>query len=431
MAKVGTVQSGYVGKLNGQVYYKGADGNTVVRANTTPKNPKTLAQRVQRVIAKSVNAHYKLMKTIVDHSFEGRSMGFESMNRFKQANMKKLRARAYEIQQAGESLYNFYNFMPLGSEKFMPAAVIVSEGQLDEVKPSIVETDSVYYGKLTAAANTYQGIINAVGGARGDQMTLLTVEKLDGEYKCHHLRIILDPRNEDGSSASLSTEFITDGAINKPSYRNDGNFNALSFDGGMKFKLSAGSVCGVAIIMSRRSGQDWLRSNAKIVLSEAAIGSDLTSLMDAATAEGTTVLDLESELYLNNAGTGGAQGTAGESESGSVASAATINTSATFNGVSQSISGGSVAVTAPLTSIVITGTNLQLASLKLTKSGTTDAVTPVLSEGNTVATFSEIGGLAGETWNVTRVPTGGYTDETLVVVSVESGGPSGVVDPEG
>ena len=67
MAKVGNPQSGNVGKLDGQVYYKGADGKTVVRKITVPKNPKTLAQRVQRVIAKTVTENYKVMKAICDH----------------------------------------------------------------------------------------------------------------------------------------------------------------------------------------------------------------------------------------------------------------------------------------------------------------------------------------------------------------------------
>ena len=90
-----------------------------------------------------------------------------------------------------------------------------------------------------------------------------------------------------------------------------GAFASLAVSGSnLQFKLTSGNVAAVAVIMSRRAGSDWLRSNAKFVISEAAMGSDCCSLMDAAATDGTKTLDLENELFLNNAGTGGSQGTA-------------------------------------------------------------------------------------------------------------------------
>ena len=143
------------------------------------------------------------MKQIADHSFEGRSLGFQCMNRFKQANLKGLRSRASELQDAGASLYEFYNFMPLGTEKFLPAAVIIAEGQLTEVKPTIVQNGTDYLGQLNIGGNTYGDVIRALGATRGDQMTLCTVEKdSEGEYKFYFVRVILDPRNQDGSGAA-------------------------------------------------------------------------------------------------------------------------------------------------------------------------------------------------------------------------------------
>lgn len=127
MAKVGNLQSGYQGKLDGQVFYKGADGKTVVRKITTPKNPKTLAQRVQRVITKTVGDNYKVMKAICDHAFEGKSMGYECANRFRSLNAIRMRERAAYLQEQGVSLYEYFNFQPIGATQFRPAAVFVSE----------------------------------------------------------------------------------------------------------------------------------------------------------------------------------------------------------------------------------------------------------------------------------------------------------------
>ena len=424
MAKVGTLQQGYVGKLNGQAYYKGADGKTVVRNITTPKNPKTLAQRVQRVIAKTVNAQYKQMKAIADHSFEGRSMGYECMNRFKQANMNGLRERAAAIQNAGGSLYEFYNFMQLKKDKFMPAAVIISEGQLNEIKPVIINSNG-YRGALAVAENTYQAVINAVGGQRGDQLSFLTVEKdLDGNYKFHFARVILDPRNVDGSGAALSSAFISGSAINMPSPRNSGNFGSLTYaDGNIVFTLADDSVCAVAIIASRKaSDSTWLRSNAKFVLSEGAIGTDLMSLMDAAD-DRTMSLDLNSEAFLNNAGTGGAQGQAQEATGGETGTTDPIlSMTARINNVTQNISGGSTTVVDALTSVHFEGSNLSSGpAFKMTKNGGAD-VAPTTATDSAID-FTITGSAVNDIY---RFYQGSSLKLTVTVVQASSGEEGGL-----
>ena len=66
---------GAQGKVGNKVYYRSATGKTVARELVTPKNPKTDAQTIQRVIAAQVSKSYSKFKDIADHSFEGYSTG--------------------------------------------------------------------------------------------------------------------------------------------------------------------------------------------------------------------------------------------------------------------------------------------------------------------------------------------------------------------
>lgn len=415
MAKVGNLQSGYKGKLDGQVYYKGADGKTVVRKITVPKNPKTLAQRVQRVITKTVGDNYKVMKALADHSFEGRTMGFECANRFRSLNATRMRERASYLQEQGISLYQYYNFAPIGSTKYAPAAMFISEGSLKQVFPTIGGA----IGRLAVAENTYQSVINALGAQRGDQMTFVTIEKdINGVYTFNYLRVILDPRNADGA-APLSSAFITDNAIAFPNSRNNGRFNTLTFESaGISFKLTSGTVVGVGIIMSRKADNKWLRSTCQLVLSEENIGSDLCSLMEAAESYGATQLDVESEQYLNNAGEGGAQGSSSPASGEATGATPLLANNITINGASQQIGGGSSNLSS-LTSFAFHGQNLTGATFKMTKSGGAD-VQPTSQTASLVS------------WTIENAAVGDvyrfYYDSTLkytITIIASSGGGGG------
>ena len=419
MAKVGNLQQGYRGKLDGQSYYKGADGKTVVRKITIPKNPKTLAQNVQRVITLTVGANYRVMKAIADHSFEGCSMGFECANKFRSINARRMRERAIYLQEQGLSLDQYYQFMAKGQTAFRPAAVFISDGTLNQVYAGI---NPSYKGEVAISENTYQGVINSLGAQRGDQMTFVTVEKdIHGKYNFRYARVILDPRNENGA-APLSTAFVTEGAVTNPSLRNSGTIYNLAFaEGKLTFSLSASdTVVACGIIMSRKAGSTWLRSTCQLALSEAAFGSDLRSLLTAANWENThPSLYLDSdEAYLNNAGVGGAEGT---SEAPTPADTTPVlSSTARINGASQSISGGSISVTS-LSSVELQGQNLSGATFKMIKSGTSTEVAPT-SSSNTSAS-----------WNIADAAVGNsYTfymnNSQKLVVNVVSGDNGGGLD---
>lgn len=417
MAIVGNLQSGYKGKLDGQTYYKGAGGKTVVRKITTPKNPKTLAQRIQRVITKTVGDNYKVMRALADHSFEGRTMGFECANRFRSLNATRIRERAAYLQGQGISLYEYFNFEPIGSTSFAPAAVFISEGSLKQVFPVI----SGALGKVMASANTYAGVISALGAQRGDQVTFVTVEKsLDGHFSFNYVRVILDPRNSDGA-APLSSEFITNNAINCPNTRNQGNFNTLSFaDGGINFKLTDGTVVAVGIIVSRKADNKWLYSTSQLVLSEGNMGNALCSLMEAAESTGVTAIDVESEMYLHNAGEGGVEGTSNEASGGD--DTPTLSQNVSINGASQPIGGGSSNLTS-LTSFSFNGTFIESMAFKMTKNGGAD-VQPT-THNSSKATWNIEGAAVNDVYRF-------YKDNVLMyTITIIAPNPGGSGDSDG
>ncbi len=90
-------------------------------------------------------------------------------------------------------------------------------------------------------------------------------------------------------------------------------------NGFVNFVLGHGGIVVAAGIIVRRKDRSggWFRSNCQLVLNEAGLGSDLCSLMQAVdTSYMTHEIDLESEFYLNNAGTGGTGGTGDVTPSG-------------------------------------------------------------------------------------------------------------------
>ena len=365
MAKVGFWLQGSTGKLAGSALQKGVNG-TVIREIVKPKNPKTNNQILQRVLMNTVSQGYSALKDICSHAFQGITEGAPSMARFQKANLGYFRERASEISE--DQLSAFVNFVPVGQKGIRPARFIVSEGTLPRVPMSI--TPSSYNAKLVFAENTYASVIDTFGLQRGDQLTFVAIEEssvVEGEYIAKYARIILDPRDANGNAAPLSSEFITENAINLPNSKNAGNFGLLTFDGGMEFTMKAGAkVCAVGCIVSRLDGEEWKRSNCQLVVSEGAIGEYGVSLTRAIriSKEGNPVYMSDANAYLNNAGTGGTQST----DSGSGSSQEGTSTTPEILGLSVNrtvvqLAAGSTSIVGPVTTMNIGGHNLETNSV--------------------------------------------------------------------
>ena len=380
------------------IYVK-VDGSS----NRHVKNPKTTAQTLQRVLVKAVGMTYAMLKFICNHAFEGVSNGFECMNKFKKVNLKYLRERAATLQKTGQSLNQFYQFMPLQSEKWSPFAAIISQGHLPEVSVSI-DAENGHKAYVNTPSRTYADFVKAWGLQRGDQVTFVTVQKYNGKYEVASARIVLNPRNADGSGAPMSTEIVnSEGEFPCSNWKNHLNFSTFEFDTDhFNFVLGrGGDVIAAGIIVSRKDKSgDWFRSNCQLVLNEAGFGSDLCSLAEA--VEKSYVandIDMESEYYLNNAGVSGTGTTDDVTPSGGSGGVTpgepSYNTTATINGVNQSIAGGSVTATAPITRVAVSGSNLGDVTFTAKVDGTGDAINPTSHDANG-ATFTGLNVTAGQ-----------------------------------
>lgn len=317
MAK-GNMLLGHARGKVGDLVFSRTNGQQVVRAKASQvKNPQTQAQMIQRIIMATVLQAYSKMSAITDHSFEGVKPGQDSMSVFMRKNIKRLRQRVADAVANGQSLLDIYAFTPVGAGTYAPNSFIVSTGSLPTITPQI--QSSKVKNLMSVNGETYADVISYYGLQRGDQLTFIEMEystDTAGDPSFNFARVILDPRNADGTEAPLSTNLcnVETGTINLPSERNEGEIKCEMISNaqgiiGMEYSLGATNrtILGTAIIVSRK-GEDgnWKRSNAALVVDNDALMTtdyyySLGECLDFLTEGDISGLN---SRYLNNAGTG-------------------------------------------------------------------------------------------------------------------------------
>lgn len=427
MAKVGFWLQGATGKLAGSKLQNGVNGTVIANNMKKPKNPKTVNQTMQRVLVNTVSQAYSELQPICSHAFQGVTEGAKSMAQFQSLNLKYFREKAAEVGE--DQLAAYVNFVPVGEKGIRPAAFIVADGKLPRVAMAI---SASYQAVLALTANTYQNIIDKYDLQRGDQLTFVAVvenTEYPGSYEAKYARIILDPRNADGSEADLSSAFINGSSINLPNSKNNGNFGLLTYSNGMVFNFKANEkVCSVACIVSRFVNEEWKRSFAQMVVSEAAIGENGISLARAISRslDGSSIRLSDGNEYLNNAGVSGGQSTTsggGESSEEQQQAAPTFGNTVNFyaghDWLEQSVAGGSVQVADTLTVMYLPMTNPSVAAVKVYKDGVETGEKTLMSQNDGVKW--EGSAAVGETLTVKKVVDG--TETTWFTVAVRSTDP--------
>lgn len=280
----------------GDLVFARVNGEQVTRARAAQvKNPQTEAQMIQRILLNTIAQAYSKMSAICDHSFEGVQSGQASMSYFMRRNLSLIRATLAEI---GDFDASAPMTSPIGSNGLASNTYVVSKGQLAEIIPT-VGTGGV---SIALSANTYAAVCAATGLQRGDQLTIITVSGSSyTDQKFHYSRIILDPRNLDGTEASMESTFISGSAVNLPNPRNENTGHTYAFSNGAFDVSVAGQNInmGAAIGSRLKSDGSWLRSNAALILADgASIGYTMQESLDLFAAGG---LDVENPMYLNNA----------------------------------------------------------------------------------------------------------------------------------
>ena len=275
----------------GDVTFYRANGEQLSRArNRNPKNPNTDPQKAQRIIMKVTVKAYSIMKKICDHSFQGKSYGAECMNYFNSINARLLRDLA--LQGDGD-------FVADTSARLAKNPWKVSEGSLLGVAiGEYTKSDTmVPIGNGAPNSLSYADVIDFLGLQRGDQITVMQNSELNpmqGFRGYSFGRFILEPKSGDLSA------LVTDGTE-----ANDKNLNSVVFtidDNQLYINVGKSNdpVYGMAVIISRKDGDNWLRSTSEMVLPTDI--EDLWLSLEDAMAEEATQSIGDSPYYLNQAG---------------------------------------------------------------------------------------------------------------------------------
>lgn len=326
----------------GSLVFSRANGQQIVRARAEQvKNPQTDAQVIQRIFLNTIAQAYSRMAAIVDHSFEGVKKGQDSMSYFMKKNLDAIRAK---VAAAGDLNTQQVYVTPIGESYLATNDYVVSKGSLPVVNPALVQDSGI---ELLVSTGTYKDLIDIYHLQRGDQMTFCLIQLNEvGATSFVYGRLILDPRNEDGTEAAMTTSLLADGAINKPNPKTEMLGLNLSV-AAQTFRIGApDSTIGGCVIVSRKNDDGtWMRSNSSMVLTENnPIGMSVAA---ALTQFRTGGIDTENPLYLNNGGVGGGTSNSQPTVEYVQISAASANASqGNVSGGGRKVVGGTCTLTA-------------------------------------------------------------------------------------
>lgn len=227
----------------------------------TIKNPRSLEQMVNRMYMKTIGLAYSNMKQIVDHSFEGKTYGLQSMMYFSKRNSQRLRELnanpAYGIQ-----------FAPYQYNQFVANPYIIAEGSASQLLIGATVVQSK--GKITAAfttqiagATTADALFAALGISVGDLASICFAWE-DAEVNAHFDFIRLTALK--AGSVQLTTENSSEYiliestlAIDTPTFGTEAVTISIPVNAA---DAGANQSVNFATIHSVKADNKWLRSTA-------------------------------------------------------------------------------------------------------------------------------------------------------------------------
>lgn len=311
----GNMLLGYARGSVGDLTFYRRNSQQVTRARARQvKNPKTLAQQMQRAIMRTAVSAYGVLKSICDHSFEGVAYGADSYAKFLKLNLDMLRSQA---AAGGETTKSF---LPAGFNGLVAMPFILSKGSiswigLDEINTAEDGSYIYFNGGFPQAATistiTYKQVADLFGLQQGDQITLICATKRtdideSSAVNIDVSRIILSPAQGEFAETNL---FDAQGLVNDGNPLNE-NANYWVWVLGNDKKLSARrsadpdvETIGCAVIISRHASDgSWLRSNASLIFNTNQKEGGYT--LRQASMVASTEIVTPSDWYLNNANEG-------------------------------------------------------------------------------------------------------------------------------
>lgn len=228
------------------------------------KNPRSLAQMVQRMCMATASAAYAQMKEIVDHSFEGVTYGLNNMSEFIRQNVKEIKAAANNPAGA------VFAFNPYQDRNLYGGAFIMSAGSAspipeDQILCECVGNDYVFvaFGKsVEGGTTTANALYSSLGIAVGEMCTICFIAKKDTDAtgSFGFVRLKAKAAGTEALTAQNYTNFfdVESNLAITPFQFGDGRatFNVVVAD-----TVEDGDIEYCAI-HSVKSNNGWLRSNA-------------------------------------------------------------------------------------------------------------------------------------------------------------------------
>lgn len=279
------------GKLADVVLYRNAGAQVARLRVRKPRNPRTEAQLIQRVIQSTAAKAYSVLQAICNHAFEGKSSKTENQSEFMRLNVA---ADRYRVNVAPMGWRNLDNFNSRDKVEPLANNYIVASGSLPEMQfGGDGQNFTIGAGLGLTENDTYQQVCDKLGLQRGDQITIFNVTVGDNAEMSdlNAARIILEPADGD-----MTTKFLGEaGALNKPNEKNEGNFTVAISTGVLSIELKKTGGAGTVII-SRYDNGKWLRSTARMrVISRIVNAPTLGAAVDSWKSA------VSSDKYLNQA----------------------------------------------------------------------------------------------------------------------------------
>lgn len=374
MARINSVSVGRAAKKLGNMVYYTMNGKTYARARVEQvKNPKTAKQMAQRLIFTTAVRSRDALKSIVDHSFENKKYGSESLNYFMKRNLEILRARA----AADNGLTGSFN-VPYGIT-MQANPLLVSQGTIPSMSYSFNQNGLgfVVGGENVVTIGSFLSLHTTI--RKGDQITVMLlipdvkVEEAvtaGGEVinPTHLIKMrITIPANiaddavfYDNGNGEFGSLLIVEGTENFSISNTGGGDGELIF---MDNNDNLG-ICG-CIIVSRPEGNKWLRSTEYMKMNPN-YDDGLYNFNDVLNTwmQGTTeIVGLEDNEYLNQGQEAAVSNSYSlHSRSFNMADAATGDVS----GVSLAALDTTTSNGSRITQIIYTQTSAQVAEGKIT-----------------------------------------------------------------
>lgn len=239
----------------------------------TVKNPRSEAQMYQRMVMKTAGLAYSNMKQIVDHSFEGKTYGLQSMMAFLGKNGSAISKLVKKWQDDPQNTSIPYQFAEYQSTTLQPGSYVIAQGSASKILVVPVFDNSVLNKttiKLLGASNkatTAADLFELLGVAIGELCTVCFLW-FDGDSVEWHFDFVRITALATGDVALTAANYGDYIKVESTLPIDAITFGTADSPNGISVQVSTqnseeNSKHAIVAIHSVQADGKWLRSNAQ------------------------------------------------------------------------------------------------------------------------------------------------------------------------